>query len=293
MNEFSIKDLESFSGIKAHTIRIWEQRYELLNPSRTVSNIRIYSNEDLKRLLNVTYLYNKGYKISRIAEMTMEQVNALIDSEITAGKDESHYLNVLKIAMLNFDESLFYGVVDKYLLNHKLEDLYLRIFLPFLDQIGVLWQSNSVCPAEEHFIAHLIRQKMMALTDDFSGKSRISAPIYVLYLPENERHEIGLIFLNYLLKSKGYRTAYLGSDLPVKDLKRVAERLGSVEFVSIFTVAPAQQAVLSYINLLAENFSAPVRFHLSGKLLKKHLGVLPDHVRAYANVGAMVEALIP
>lgn len=270
MQEFSIKDLENYTGVKAHTIRIWEQRYGLLNPTRTESNIRKYSDKELKTLLNVSLLNQRGHKISEIARMPESKIAELIEEYSNSNQNEDAVMATLKLAMLNFDEKLFCSVVDLRISTHGMEHTYHQILVPFLREIGVLWMSSSICPAQEHFISNLIRQKLYAQTNRILlDEAAQDAETFVLYLPELEFHEISLIMLNYSLRSRGHRTIYLGQSVPLEDLYQVYQRIGQVRFVSLFTTHPNQVLLDSYLAKLIDNFrDTGCVFHISGPIVK-------------------------
>jgi DNA-binding transcriptional MerR regulator len=203
-NTFSIKDLENLSGIKAHTIRIWEKRYNLLEPERTDTNIRTYNLDNLQKLLNVSYLNNNGYKISKIA--TILNVNSpTIVKEIAQKKSiQNPAINDFKIAMLNFDPSKFYTTYISLSKEISFRDIFYKVFIPLLSEIGMLWQTNTINPAHEHFISTLIRQKILVNTELIQAENKLpSSKTFVLYLPDNEIHELGLMFINSFKLSVG------------------------------------------------------------------------------------------
>ena len=208
---FSIRDLENLSGIKAHTIRIWEKRYNLLSPERTDTNIRIYSLASLQKLLNIILLYNNGYKISKIAKIPETELPAVVREIIAKNSMKSHAINAFKLSMINFDLSLFQNTYNSLLSTRSFREIFWEVFMPLLNELGLLWQTDTISPAHEHFITNLIKQKIYTSTE----KLQVIEPtrndkIFVLYLPDNEIHEIGLLFLNYEIVLKGYKTIYLG-----------------------------------------------------------------------------------
>ena len=194
VQEFSIKDLEHFTGIKAHTIRAWEQRYKLLEPRRTSTNIRFYTSEDLKLLLNVSLLNQNGHKISHIAAMGDGQIlTALQELEVGANKEE-HWLGMLKISMLNFDEQLFRSVSKTFEDEHGLSALMLKLYLPFMGQIGMLWLTSAICPAHEHFVSNLIRQRLYRAVDEIEPTPPgYNGRLFAMFLPEREIHDISFV----------------------------------------------------------------------------------------------------
>ena len=247
--EFTIKDLENFSGIKAHTIRIWEKRYNILEPNRTDSNIRYYDIHNLLKLLNISYLNSNGYKISKISELPESKLNATVRELVAKNGADTQASNTLKLAMLNFDENLFNVTYNNLIAQSSLRDVFKNIFLPFLNEIGLLWQVNSVTPAHEHFITNLIKQKIHINIE----RLQLSSPtnfdkVFVLYLPMNEIHELGLLYLHFELLLHGYQSVYLGQSVPIDNLIDVQKVYSSICFVSYLTVEPSKEPVLEYID---------------------------------------------
>tara|TARA_Y100000385_G_scaffold290900_1_gene365974 strand:- start:3996 stop:4892 length:897 start_codon:yes stop_codon:yes gene_type:complete len=267
--QFSIKDLEHFTGVKSHTIRAWEQRYKLLVPKRTATNIRYYSGDDLKKLLNVSYLMYHGMKISKIAELGDQ---ALLDKVNEVQIEEgglSAVFSRLKLSMLNYDEALFNEIVREHSDEHGLEKTVLEVFLPFLSQIGVLWLTNSICPAQEHFISHLMRQVLNSAVDCLQDDLKSDAPIAVLYLPEREIHDISLLFIHFLCRKYQIRSVFLGASVPFSDLMGVAEQFPNARFVSYCTTYPASSEAQSYVNLVTSEFEGlDNKFLLAGKVFE-------------------------
>ncbi len=291
MQEFSIKDLESYTGIKAHTIRIWEQRYGLLSPDRTDTNIRKYSDKDLKYLLNVSLLTNLGFKISQIASMSDAEIHETISRQAQSNQEEHHYQHMLKIAMLNYDEQLFSSVVDPHTKEFGLERTFREMLLPFLRQIGVLWQANVICPAQEHFISSLIRQKMFASLEALPSPCNEGRRPVVLYLPELEIHELSLIMLHYILRVSGYRSIFLGQSVPQEDLYQVYQRLGEADFISIFTTNPSIVQVQDYLKKISLHFEPTgCHFHFTGQNLQGIKSPNPEVVSLYPSVEAITSA---
>lgn len=247
--KFSIKDLESLSGIKAHTIRIWEKRYKLLEPSRTPTNIRYYTLEDLQKLLNVTFLNQNGYKISKIAKNNSKEIASLVSIIVRDQEfgDYHHAANSFKIAMMNFDQHLFYETYDTLLESTDFRTIFYNCFMPLLHEIGLLWQTDTINPAHEHFLYNLIKQKVMLNIEDVQHKVRtINDETFVLFLPENEIHELGLIFLNYEIVSLGYKCIYLGQSIALESLQYISINHPNITFASYFTVQPEVEDLPDY-----------------------------------------------
>ena len=247
-NVFSIKDLENLSGIKAHTIRIWEKRYNILEPMRTDTNIRFYDLSSLQKLLNITLLHNHGYKISKISTYAPEKIPALVRDIVTHKSVKHHAISAFKMAMMNFDQSLFFKTYDDLLSEKTFREIFYEVIIPLMGEIGLLWQTDTISPAHEHFLSYLIKQKILLHTE----KEQIKTPtnesrIFVLYLPMNEIHELGLMYLNYEILSQGFKTIYLGESIPLESLLAVKKYFNNITFVSYLTVEPDKDAVNEYV----------------------------------------------
>lgn len=215
---FTIKELEFLSGIKAHTIRIWEQRYNFLSPSRTQTNIRRYNNEELRTLLSVALLNKYGYKISRIDKMQPHQrTEAVLQLQYPSAVDES-VINELIGCMVEIKNVEFEQLLNKHIREHGIEKTITEIVFSFLDRTGILWQSNRIRPVQEHIVSAIIRQKIIAGIENLSLASK-ETPLFVLFLPEGEHHELGLLYVYYLLRKKNHNVVYLGANVPVKDVE--------------------------------------------------------------------------
>jgi methanogenic corrinoid protein MtbC1 len=247
---FSIKDLENISGIKAHTIRIWEKRYSLLSPERTETNIRHYSHKNLQKLLNIVLLNNNNYKISKIAQMDDDQI-LIIARELAfdeAINDEA--INSFKLSMFQFDKSLFNNTYSRLLHKKTFRDIFKEVFIPFLEHVGLLWQTETLLPAHEHFISNLITQKIQINTEELRYTQVNTNKIFVLFLPENEIHELGLLYLNYELVLRGFKTIYLGQSLPLDNLSYFFDIDENVCFITSMTVRPYDDIIEDYFNEL-------------------------------------------
>ena len=268
VQEFSIKDLEHFTGIKAHTIRAWEQRYGLLNPRRTSTNIRYYTSEDLKLLLNVSLLNQNGHKISHIAAMGESEMGNALRALETVSDREDHWLGMLKISMLNFDEQLFRSVSKTFEEQSGFSDLLLRLYLPFMGQIGMLWLTNAICPAHEHFVSNLIRQRLFRAVDELPPVDpSYTGSVFALFLPEREIHDISLLMVHYLLRSAGYKSLFLGQSVPLEDLTQLDAQFPELNCVAYCTTYPAENGVVDYFNrVLRESSTTSLRFHYAGRV---------------------------
>lgn len=254
VNSYTIKDLENLTGIKAHTIRIWEQRYGIVQPQRSDSNVRFYSADDLKNMLNITVLNNNGYKISKIAKMSPQEMCDLVLAVLEKKENYQDQINALSMAMIDLDESRFEKIMSTNILHHNFEYTMMEIVYPFLQKIGALWQTKAINPAHEHFISNLIRQKLIVAIDGQVMKEDHSRKNFMLFLPEGELHELSLLFASYLIKSFGHKVYYLGQSLPLRDLKEVYAVHCPQFLLSIFTSVPSGRQTQKYVNQLGELF---------------------------------------
>ncbi|GAA3970717.1 MerR family transcriptional regulator [Hymenobacter antarcticus] len=245
MGHFSISDLEQLSGIKAHTIRVWEQRYDLLKPVRTPTNIRLYSEEDLRRLLNVATLCGRGQRISQVARLSDEEINAAVLACCDDGHDYHLQVNALLAAMLGFDEILINHLFSEATARMGFEKMMLYIAYPLLQRIGLMWLAGAVNPAQEHMMSHLLRQKMLAATDALPGVPT-SARRWLLFLPIDELHELALLFMNYALRLRGQHTLYLGQNMPTEELGVVCETYQPDAVVAVLTLQPERGRVAEF-----------------------------------------------
>ena len=244
---FSIKNLEHLSGIKAHTIRIWEKRYGLFEPERTETNIRLYNLESLQKLLNVSMLYKNGFKISKIAKMESNEINDKVHN-ITLQKSPYDWsLGLFKLSMINFDQRLFTNTFEELLEKMSFGEIFQSIFTPLMIELGVLWQTNSISPSHEHFITSLIKQKIHSLCEKLQEKQPQKTEVtFVLYLPDNEIHELGLLYLNHEILERGYKTIFLGQSVPTASLSNFQDKSEKMIFVSCFTIEPNQDRIREY-----------------------------------------------
>lgn len=245
---FSVKDLENLSGIKAHTIRIWEKRYDLFSPNRDENNIRSYNSNDLKRILNIAFLNNFGYKISKISKLSEQEIVSLTQKIYSEKTNASYAVSNLKLAMFNFDASLFHKTYDEIAQTKSFEEIFYEVFIPLLDEIGFLWQTETLKPIHEHFISSLIRQKLFSEIEQQQKNTFDDSEVYVLFLPMHEIHELGIMFVNYLLLKRNKHVIYLGGSVPMEDLIEVKKYYSKVTFISYFTVQPESEKLIDYLN---------------------------------------------
>ncbi|MDC6364323.1 MULTISPECIES: MerR family transcriptional regulator [Flavobacteriaceae] len=292
---FSIRDMENLSGIKAHTIRIWEKRYKLFTPERTDTNIRTYNIVSLQKLLNVTLLYNHGYKISKIAKLEESQIPDLVKEITVKDRENDHVMNHLKMAMLNFDQTLFLKTYDSLLSEKSFSDTFNEVFIPFLNELGLLWQTDTISPAHEHFISNLIKLKIYSNTEALQmEKVSRDDHIYALYLPENEIHELGLLYVNYEIINKGYKSIYLGQSMPLESLMDLVKYYHKIDFISYFTVAPTKDEISDYFNRFKEIMKLPSdsKLHVLGHQIQElSEDDLPKNVKTYGSIAQLMESI--
>ena len=290
---FSIKNLENISGIKAHTLRIWEKRYNLLEPERTDTNIRRYSLDSLKTLLNVTLLYNHGFKISKIASLSEDEIPDLVRNIALKSNSEQVSINAFKLAMINFDCELFDNNYDEILQHHNFEYVFIDIFMPLMKELGILWQTGAISPTHEHFITNLVKQKIHVQSELLKRTTNFKQdqPIFALFLPENEIHELGILYLNYLILSKGYRTIFLGQSLQTSSLETLYTYNTTFNFVTYITVEPNKDDIMPYLNdfhekLLSKTDSKLIIF--GPQQLEIDTETLPRKIELYRSVESFI-----
>jgi DNA-binding transcriptional MerR regulator len=294
-SQFSIKDLENLTGIKAHTIRIWEKRYDLLKPKRTETNIRYYDLASFQKLLNVSYLNSNGYKISKISSLKDDKISQLVREVASKNDVDNHAINTLKLAMLNFDQKLFYDTYETLIKEKSFKNIFYDVFVPMLSNIGMLWQTDTITPAHEHFITTLIRQKIIASTEHIQSKQiNNSKKTFVIYLPDNEIHELGLMFINHEIVSNGYHSIFLGSSVPLESLADLQNYYDDIIFVSYFTVKPDKEYIHKYIEtfntLLLEPSNS--QFWVLGQMLSHlNLDKLPKRIKPFTSIKELLSEL--
>ena len=292
---FSIRDMENLSGIKAHTIRIWEKRYNLFSPERTSTNIRTYSLKSLQKLLNITLLYHNGYKISKIAKLPENEIPVIVREIVAKNSEKDHAINAFKLSMINFDQALFFNTYNSLLSERSFRAIFTEVFIPLLNELGLLWQTDTISPSHEHFITNLIKQKIYINTE----KLQIIEPtrkdkVFVLFLPENEIHELGLLFLNYEIVLKGYKSIYLGQTMPIENLVDLLKYYENLHFVSYFTVSPTKDEISKYIQKFTATLNSSggsqlwVLGHQVQHMLKEDL---PETIKTFNSIEKLTNTL--
>ncbi len=290
MIKYSIKDLEKITGIKAHTIRIWEKRYNLVEPSRTQTNIRFYSDEDLRHLMNVAILNKYGYKISNIQSMSVAEVSQHVTELSNQDVDNNHQIDNLLMAMVQLDEQRFDKIISSSIIKHGFDDTFENLILKFLEKVGILWQTGSVNPAQEHFISHLIRQKLM-LAIDGQNDYIINNKTFLLFLPENEYHEIALLYMNYLIRKAGQSVIYLGQNVPLVNLKDIFE-LHSIDYLlTSFTSKLSQDEVSDFFAEFGQLYGNK-QLLLGGNCIRENMELLPTNTIFFNSIPEFAEFLM-
>lgn len=256
MSTYSIKDLERLTGIKAHTIRMWEKRYSIVDPERTQSNIRWYSDSDLKKLLNVSILNRNGIKISHLARLTPSQLNQKILEVVRPGSDYLSQIESLVVSMIELNEERFEKVLNNAIIKMGFEESLFHVIYPFFEKIGVLWQTGTINPAQEHFISNLIRMKLFVAIDSLTAVLEADARRIILFLPEWELHEIGLLAYYYLAKKHGLKVYYLGQNVPMEDLFSVAQVVKPDLLATYFVSAVSVKEMKEYIQNITDHFAS-------------------------------------
>lgn len=288
MSNYSIRDLEQLSGIKAHTLRIWEQRYDILKPDRTDTNIRTYDDKDLKLVLNIALLKDHGYKISEISKMEADEMSKEVMMISDNQLNYPDQIHALTISMLDLDEERFEKIVSTNTLQFGFENMMVNIIYPFLSRIGTLWITGSIGPAQEHFISNLIRQKLIVAIDGQLPSLRQGAKRYLLYLPEGEMHELSLLFGNYIVRSRQNKVIYLGQSLPFNELAFACNIHKPDYIFSVITSVPGQDEIQRYVYRLAKEFP-DTKILLTGYQVVGQDIDCPDNVEIITQIRQLME----
>jgi DNA-binding transcriptional MerR regulator len=275
VGEYKIKDIEVLTGIKAHTLRIWEKRYAMLIPDRTDTQIRTYTDDELTYLLNISLLNKSGYKISKIANLTKEEVNELV-WKIKVSTDLDNSGEKLILALIHLDELLFRDTLNGLIQEVGLENTFTYHLIPFLDRIGVMWLVGSISAAQEHFISNLIRQKIISEIDKLPIPDS-NLPSIMLFLPEHEWHEIGLLYYQFLLRFKGLNSVYLGQSLPFDSALDCIRTLRPKAIITSWLTAVDDEFLVKYFQQLkAEVGKTPI--YAGGAQVNMKIDLISDMV---------------
>ncbi len=287
MDIFTIRDIENLSGIKAHTIRIWEQRYSFLKPKRTDTNIRYYTNDELKAILNVALLTKYGFKISHIVRMSADDIQQKVLSLNNTEAQQEKMVNSLILQMIALDMDAFEVVLDKHIAARGIERTIIQIIFPFLERIGILWQTGHINPAQEHLVSNIIRQKLIVGIDNIETTININKT-FLLFLPEGEYHEMGLLFACYLLKSRGLNVVYIGANIPIKDVQSVAV-IKKPQYIFVHLTSTASNFNFDRFITNLTNKIGTIPVILSGTITNTYRKQLPPHVSFKKSLSAVIE----
>lgn len=291
--QYSISDLEQLSGVHVHTIRIWERRYNALDPMRSAGNTRFYNDDHLRRLLNIVSLSQSGLKISQVCALSETEIDRLLQQEmdLTISEDShfEYFISQLLSYGLVYDEYKFNELISKCITEHGMAVSYKRVMYPLLSRLGLMWRRDSICPAQEHFLSNLIRQKLFSAINSLPISAK-EAPSWLLFLPEDEDHDIGLLFANYLLKAAGQKVIFLGGRVPLDALKDVMQnkQIGNV-LLFMVRIRPVADANL-YLDTLGDSF-ADKKIYLAGhtKLISELK--LKSNVHWFQSIGEFEESI--
>ena len=260
---YSIKDLEKLSGIKAHTIRIWEQRYDIVEPGRTNTNIRYYTDQDLKLVLNIALLNRNGIKISKIAKMGDQEILEKVAAISEVNLENDVQLDALTLSMIEMDEYKFDRIISTNIQQLGFEKTMIEVIYPFLDKLGLLWFTGSINPVQENFMTYLVRQKIISAIDSIPIALGVNVPKFLIYLPAGESQELSLLFMHYLLKSRRFKVIYAGKDINIADLQDAC-RIHKPDYIyTIISETFVKSPLKKYVASLTDNFP-DTQFLLSG-----------------------------
>jgi len=277
MASYSIKELENLSGIKAHTIRIWEKRYGIIKPARTETNIRYYCDEDLKRLLNIAILNKYGMRISNIAKLNDNEMSEKVMQYSSNLSDTESNIENLILAMVDLDEYKFDRVLSRYIMHEGFENSVLKIIFPFFKRIGLMWQTGAINPAHEHFVSNLFRQKLLVAIDNILVTDKTDVESFVLFLPEGEFHELALLFYYYIIKKSGKRVYYLGNSVPFNDLVETVNMVKPDYLFTSLTTSMIKEDISDYFKKLSNTFSNQ-KIYVTGLQIIEDIIKLPSNI---------------
>jgi methanogenic corrinoid protein MtbC1 len=270
---------------------MWEKRYGVLEPERTETNIRNYGVTGLQKILNIAFLNENGYKISRISKLDDEEISDLVQSITTSKSNYSRALKSMKVAMMNFDQPLFLRTYENLLINKTFSEIYEDVFIPLMIETGALWQAGTITPAHEQFISNLIKQKLFINIEKLQKENPSKTDkVFVLFLPDEEIHDIGLYYTNYEILSHGYKVIFLGQSLPMQDLTYLSTLYQNTIFVSYLTVKPDH--IEQYLIDFKEHICPDGRceYWLLGRksieLIENNIK-LPEGIRAFRDISEL------
>jgi len=290
MGNYSIDQFSSITGITKFVLRTWENRYAYLKANRSETNIRIYNDEMIVRALNTNYLLEAGYKISKISKISEIELIKIVD-EIKVNQiegKENYYINQIIISTLEFSTSKFNKVFEEGVLEFGILDFYKKVILTTLNRVGILWLTNKIGPSQEHFLSENIKQKLIVASDIYLNQEN-TKQTWLLFLPEKEFHEIGLLFARFILVKNGFNVIYLGSNLPHESLNQVNEKI-KIDNTLMFSVSNSSLInINSTIEYLESNFQSANNYIVSKEITtkmiseKSNINILND-VNSFINI---------
>ena len=290
-NKLFIKDLENITGIKAHTIRIWEQRYKLIEPHRTDTGIRYYDEDQLRLILNVSILNNNGFKISKIAEMSLEEIYDKCQQLSESVSKYDGQIQSLISTMMTFDEKEFNKILSINILKMGIEETMIQVVFPFMDQIGLLWLSGSIHPAHEHFISNLIRQRLHVAIDNLNYSVTSESRKFLVFVPTGENHDISIMFANYVLRSRGHEVIYLGTQTPFEDLYTIFDMRKPDFIFSIITALNSNVSIQTFINNLGKHWKDTEILLSGNQIINRKDLKIPENVNVLNSPMALFDFL--
>jgi DNA-binding transcriptional MerR regulator len=290
MGVYTIRELENLSGIKAHTIRIWEKRFGLIAPRRTSTNIRTYCDSELKTILNISILNRHGLKISKIAQLTPDEIVLKVNQYTHEVSNSESQIESLTVAMIDLDEYRFEQVLSRAIIQFGFEEAVSRVLYPFFVKIGLMWQTGLVNPAQEHFITNLVKQKFFSAIDGLINPELPNVQRFIFFLPEGELHEIGLLFLCYLAKKRGYRTIYLGQSVPLADVAELVKQRHIDCLVTSIVTTINGLDIPNLIKTLSHDFADKI-IYLTGSQSLFLQYKLPDHIKLISSPTHFLEEI--
>ena len=260
--KYSINQIEILSGIKSHTLRIWEKRYQIIVPKRTETNFRYYDEQDLKKVLNIAFLNQNGYKISKIAALSSDELVKEVHDFYKKSSNEIDKTLLLTKALIAFDLDSFEEIFNSYRSKHNFETTITNLVVPFFERIGILWQTNKICPAQEHLFSQFFKQKLMYEIEESEAKN--NKPRVLIYLRENEYHELGLLVYHYILRKRGYEVFNLGASVPFESLIKATKSINPSMIISSFISYTNNDTFNEYFDQLKENLGTKYKYLFSG-----------------------------
>lgn len=270
MRHYTLYELEKLTGILAATIRVWERRYDIIKPKRTDTNRRWYDDDDLKRLINISVIYNSGIKISKIARYSESELEEKVELLTMDSNGSDKHINSLIVAMLTFNGNAVNEILLRLIINSGFEETFSNIVFPFLRRVGIMWHTGSASTGAEHFITNIFRGRIISAIDSLPPANDPKSKRVIMFLPENELHELGLLFYSYLIRKLGHEVLYLGQATPFPALSEVSEKWHSdilvTGILSDLSISDPQE----YLNSLSSTFKSQ-KILVSGFLTEEHV----------------------